>query len=93
MCILFSIILCIPLLKFNFTAEAISEIDNRKLAENPLKIKNEDFTVNVENYVNDRIGYRSEMITTYTVLNDKLFNTMVHPIYTYGKQGYVFGAG
>lgn len=92
-CILFSIILCIPILRFNFATEAISEIDNRKLAENPLKTNNEDFTVSVENYVNDRIGFRSEIITAYTILNDMLFGKMVHPSYTYGQDGYVFGAG
>ena len=33
------------------------------------------------------------MITAYTVLNDRLFGKMVHPIYEYGKDGYVFGSG
>lgn len=47
----------------------------------------------IENYVNDRIGFRDEMILGYTVLNDKLFGKMVHPSYSYGKDGYVFGAG
>ena len=79
---------------FNFTPQAISEIDNRMLAENPFKNNTEgDLTKNIENYVNDRIGFRDEMILSYTVLNDKLFNKMVHPSYTYGKDGYVFGAG
>ena len=34
----------------------------------------------------------NEMILDYTILNDKLFGEMVHPSYTYGKDGYVFGA-
>ncbi len=92
-CILFAVIICIPVVKFNFTPNAISEIDNRNLAENPFKTEGEDLTTSVENYVNDRIGFRSEMINAYTVLNDKLFNKMVHPSYTYGKDGYVFGSG
>lgn len=84
----------IPIFTFNTEKDAISEIDNRVLAENPLTVENsEDFTTDVENYVNDRIGLRNEMILAYTVLNDKLFGKMVHPSYTYGKDGYVFGAG
>lgn len=47
----------------------------------------------IENYVNDRIGFRDEMILGYTVLNDRLFGKMVHPSYSYGKDGYVFGSG
>ena len=89
---IFSIILLLPVAFFNFTPNAISEIDNRKLAENPFSAEG-DLTTNIENYVNDRIGFRDEMITGYTVLNDKLFNNMVHPSYSYGKDGYVFGSG
>lgn len=93
-CLIFALILCIPLVKFNFQPNAISEIDNRNLAENPFSNSNgEDLTESIESYVNDRIGFRSDMINAYTVLNDKLFGKMVHPSYTYGKDGYVFGAG
>lgn len=87
-------ILLIPILTFNTEENAISEIDNRALAVNPFtEESSEDFTKDVENYVNDRIGLRNEMILAYTVLNDRLFGKMVHPSYTYGKDGYVFGAG
>lgn len=50
-------------------------------------------TENIENYVSDRIGLRDEMILLYTILNDRVFDKMVHPSYIYGKDGYVFGAG
>ena len=91
--IIFCILLLLPVLKFDFTEHAVSEIDNRELAVNPLTNRGEDFSSDLENYVNDRIGFRNEMIYGYTVLNDKLFGKMVHPSYTYGKNGYVFGAG
>lgn len=92
--LVFCIILLVPIFTFNMKKDAISEIDNRVLAENPLTVESsEDFTTNMENYVNDRIGLRNEMILAYTVLNDKLFGKMVHPSYTYGQDGYVFGAG
>ncbi len=93
--IMFLVMICLPVAFFNFTENAISEIDNRKLAGNPFSADNEgtDITEAVENYVNDRIGFRSDMILSYTVLNDKLFNKMVHPSYRYGKDGYVFANG
>ena len=94
--ILFSLVLFLPIVTFNFEKEAASEIDNRMLAENPFTNGigiNGDRTAAVENYINDRIGLRDEMILAYTVLNDRIFGKMVHPSYTYGKNGYVFGSG
>ena len=88
----FALIIILPMAYFNFTPNAVSEIDNRKLAENPFTVEGE-FTENLENYVNDRIGFRTEMITEYLVLNDRLFGVMSHPSYSAGKDGYVFGAG
>ena len=90
--ILFVAIILTPLCFLNTEPNAVSVIDNRKLTENPFSLEG-DLTENIQNYVNDRIGFRDEMITAYTVLNDKLFGKMVHPSYKYGKDGYVFGAG
>ena len=88
----FVVILVLPLMFFNFKPDSISEIDNRKLTENPFSAEG-DLTNNIENYVNDRIGFRDSMISAYTILNDQLFGKMVHPSYSYGKDGYVFGNG
>ena len=74
--IVFAAAIVAPLAHFNTTPEAVSEIDNRILAENPFGLDG-DLTLNIQNYVNDRIGFRDEMITAYTVLNDKLFHKMV----------------
>ena len=90
--VLFAIILLIPIAAFNFGEDAVSAIDNRQLAQNPLEAGG-DLTQNIQDYVNDRIGLRDEMILAYTLLNDRLFDKMVHPSYVYGKEGYVFGAG
>lgn len=91
--IFFAVILLIPLVAFNFDENAVSDIDNRKLAENPFASEGGDLTQKIQDYINDRIGLRDQMILSYTLLNDRLFNKMVHPSYTYGKDGYVFGAG
>ena len=90
--ILFFTILITPLCYFNLETDSVSAIDNRMLTENPFTLEG-DLTNNIQSYVNDRIGFRDEMITAYTVLNDRVFGKMVHPSYTYGKDDYVFGAG
>ena len=84
--VLFAIILLIPIAAFNFDEDAVSAIDNRQLAQNPLEADG-DLTQNIQDYVNDRIGLRDEMILAYTLLNDRLFDKMVHPSYVYGKEG------
>ena len=94
---LFSLLILAPLATFNFEEGAISEIDNRELTPNPFtkeKLAEPDnIKTEIENYLTDRIGFRDDMIYTYTVLNDRLFHKMVHPSYSYGKDGCVFGAG
>ena len=87
--ILFALILLYPIRFFNRIEESISLIDNRKLFKKA-DIDKGDLTENIEKYVNDRIGGRNFFIKAYTLFNDKLFNVMVHPTYTYGKSGYVF---
>lgn len=92
----FWMILLTPVLTFNFEEGAISEIDNRELSTNPFSAEareKDDLTGNIENYVEDRIGFRDDMILAYTIMNDRVFGKMVHPSYVYGKDGYVFGAG
>ncbi len=88
--LVFALLILVPLAGFRLEQNAISEIDNRMLTEFPTQ---GDLTTGLESYVNDRIGLRDQMILGYTVLNDRLFGKMVHPSYTYGKDGYVFGAG
>ena len=88
--ILFVTIIITPLCFFNLETGSISDIDNRMLTENPFTLEG-DLTHNIQSYINDRIGFRNEMITAYTVLNDRVFGKMVHP--SYGKDDYVFGAG
>ena len=95
--VIFFVILLLPLFTFNFEEGAVSETENKVLAENPFKIDysntDESFHGNLDAYLNDRLGFKDELVYLYTVLNDKLFNRMEHPLYSYGKDGYVFGAG
>lgn len=92
--VIFSLLLILPIIFLNTQENYISEIDNRKLEELPkiseMRKNFDEYKVKLETYIDDRIGFRNEFIEYYTLLNDKLFNKMVHPTYTYGKDGNVF---
>ena len=85
----FLLILVLPLLFLNTKANAVSEVDNRTLVEMP-EWTNQNFSQNFESYLKDRVGFRNEMINAYAVLNDSVVGELTHPIYTYGKDGYIF---
>jgi len=82
----FYTILAVPLIFFNHKADQVSEIDNRALTDIPHQWTPSLF----EKYLEDRMGFRNEKIKAYTVINDKLFHEMIHPIYEYGQEDYVF---
>lgn len=90
--IFFMTLLFLPIIFFNWKDDYISTIDNRALKKFPKKenLAGSDITDYIQNYINDRIGGREKIINLYTELNDKLFNLLVHPTYTYGKDGYIF---
>lgn len=92
---MFFILILIPVVSFNFEENVVSSIDNRELINNPfgenyVEQENVGYLEAIDLYVQDRIGFRDEMINIYTILNDKLFHEMVHPSYEYGIDGYVF---
>ena len=86
---IFLALLIIPVVTMNNTPGYVSEIDNRALAEFP-EPGVDDFTTGFESYLQDRIGGRNQMVNAYAVLNDKVAGELVHPLYTYGQDGYVF---
>ena len=93
--VLFFALLAIPLATFSRGEGIVSEIDNRVLTnfpfgENAQIDEDRGYSGAIEDYISDRIGFRSDMIRLYTKANDDLFGIMVHPTYTYGKDGYVF---
>lgn len=86
-----SFIILLPSVFFNWKTDYISEIDNRKLTEFPKLDKvNSDTFKDIYKFINDRVGFREEIIQSYGKLNDKLFNILVHPAYVYGQDGYVY---
>lgn len=87
--LLFLAMMLVPLYFTNTRKYSVSEIDNRTLAQAP-DLQQENFPSAFETYLKDRIGFRSEMINSYNVLNDALADELTHPHYTYGKDGQVF---
>ena len=90
---IFTFILLLPVVFFNFDEDAVSVIDNRMLAPNPFVESDESFQTRLSNYISDRNRLREIMIRTYNVWNDRLFNVMTQPGFVYGKDGQVFGHG
>lgn len=80
----------VPAVFLNTKEKQISSIDNKMLAEWPGLDWTLKTNTKVEDYLNDRIGFREQAIETYTELNDKLFHVMVHPLFMYGKEGQIF---
>ena len=80
--------MAVPALTINTRKNVVSDTDNRELNEFPTIDIN--FSSNLENYLQDRIGFRDQMLTAYQVINDRFAHELVHPGYTYGKEGYVF---
>ncbi len=94
--IVFFAMIAVPLALFNFKPDAVSDVDNRKLAPSPFSASADNskrWTVRTEEFVNDRIGLRNQMLQGYCMINDLAFHKMAHPSYSYGKNSYVFGAG
>ncbi len=89
--VIFCSIILLPLILINTKKDAVSEIDNRNLAESPFTKTDGTFNDNLNDYLNDRIGFREEMITANIILDDRIFGLMSHPNYTYGKNGHLFG--
>lgn len=86
-----SFMILLPAVFFNWKTNYVSEIDNRKLTEFPkLNKVNSDTFKDFYKFINDRIGFREEIIQSYGKMNDKLFNILVHPAYVYGQDGYVY---
>lgn len=88
--ILFFTILSIPVITFNFKKDVVSEIDNKMLINIEDIFNGDGLINNMESFLDDRIGLRTNMVNSYNRLMDVLFDEMVHPNYQYGQGGYVF---
>ncbi len=87
--ILFLFIIAFPIFSMNLKNNQVSDIDNRKLIELSEIFSEGNIIPNIENYIGDRIGFRTQMVNVYTKAMDILFDEMIHPSYQYGKDGYI----
>ena len=88
--VLFIIFITIPVITMNTKHSQVSEIDNTSLMEFKDIGTKQSIPKDFETYISERIGFRTNMINTYLFANDAFFNTLLHPTYEYGKNGYVF---
>ncbi len=76
----FFLMLIVPLVFLNRDPEAISEQENRPLTGLPRIIRNGSvntkITSEIEDYLDDRIGFRNELISTNAKMQYRLFNRM-----------------
>lgn len=92
--VLFIGIILLPIININLKSNEVSEIDNRMLMDVEDIFtdadSSQDIFSNIESYLNDRIGFRTSMVSLYTRGMDNLFDELVHPTYEYGEDGYVY---
>lgn len=88
-CLCFLFILVIPLYLTNTESNVKSDFDNRVLVEFP-EFGETGYENRVKSYLQDRIGFRDQMVTGYQLLNSYIAGELTHPLYTYGQDGYMF---
>lgn len=88
--LVFMLILIVPFATMNFKHNQTSEIDNKVLTEFPELSLSSETIETIEDYVDDRVGFREQAIAIYTNAVDKLFGVMIHPLFMYGKEGHIF---
>lgn len=92
---LFIIAILFPLIFMNNKQKQVSSIDNDFLPDFP-KCEFEKFSQissclkKFENYLNKRIGFRENLTKFHSILSLKLFDNLEHPLYSSGKNGYIF---
>lgn len=67
-----------------------SDIDNKTLTEWPGFSMDTETIRTIEDYVDDRIGFRSQAIYSYTKASDDIFGVMVHPLFMYGENDHIY---
>ena len=75
--LLFLAMLIVPLARINTQPNYKSETDNRVLAEFS-DIEKVGVAAGLRNYLQDRIGFRDEMLTGYQVLNAAVTGELLH---------------
>ena len=79
----------IPGVFTQFGKDRVSEIDNRKLVDMETA-EGDNIFQKTDSFLEDRVGFREELITVNETVTDILFHKLVHPLYIYGREGHLF---
>lgn len=94
--VMFLMIPFIFLFNMNTQEDAISSIDNRKLASSPFDgnfLFDDDFTKRFDIYLEDRIGYREDLICYNSRIDYYIFAKSPSPKVIIGNNGFLFYNG
>ena len=83
------LLLLIPGLNTNINTNQVSTMDNRMLSEFPEAV-DAGFITKMENYLKDRVGFRTQLITFYQESTNIFFHVLAHPSYMYGNDGQIY---
>ncbi|MDO5014971.1 MAG: hypothetical protein Q4E28_03350 [Clostridia bacterium] len=83
------IIFLLPAIFTNHKSGVRSEINNTNLPE--LHGKEIFNRGKLNDYITERVGFHDKSIDFYLNFNDIFFKELLHPSYSYGKDGYIFG--
>ena len=89
--VLFFLLLLLPAFTMNTESDVISELDNRPLAELPDSL-NTTLPRQINQYIDDRIGFRIPMIDVYTNTMANLLGEITVPDYIRGEEDMLFRA-
>ena len=90
--LLFFAVIFLPLIFTDFRSESVSMLDNRILAKDPFSAADngEEFTSAVENYFNDRIGFRKQFLSLSSMIDYYLFRESPNERVILGDRGWLF---
>lgn len=88
--VIFCLILVLPWIFMNRKEDQVSKIENKKLADWPGLSWTLDTNAEIEEYINDRIGFKEQAVGAYTTFNDKVFGIMVHPLFMWGENDNIY---
>lgn len=88
--VVFMAMLILPAVFMDHEKYKSSDIDNKTLTEWPGFSMDTETIRTIEDYVDDRIGFRSNAIYEYTKISNDVFDVMVHPLFMYGEEGHIY---
>lgn len=87
---IFMALMIVPTILMDHEQYKSSDIDNKTLTEWPGFSMDTETIRTIEDYVDDRIGFRSLSILGYTTASNDIFGVMVHPLFMYGENDHIY---